>query len=189
MVNRGRRGSQPKMLPKVLRVIADMKDMRGTGIRNIVNGVYGSLSKNSRSIRPSHVTMQVRKALRHGITNGIIVQQGGKYRLVTHYRRRGDKDSKRIPVTEMARKPKRGKRRQGKRKRRRRRESSTHSSVTDTDVTQVPSTYTASTASDYTHSTDLSGGKKTKNKRKSKSFRRSASKKKKKKEEDEKKGT
>lgn len=134
MIRRGKK-NHPRMLANVLKAIADMKDNRGSSIRKIVDQVATSNLINKTGTKTRNVTMQVRRALRHGINTGLLVQHGGKYRL-------GLEERDNLPVKEVRRRRKKGKkggRRRRRRGRRVRRRSSRVSSksLSDTETSPV----------------------------------------------------
>lgn len=113
MIRKGRK-THPRMLANVLKAIADMKDNRGSSIRKIVEQVaHGSPIVNKAGKKPRNVTMQVRRALRHGVNTGLLVQHAGKYRL-------GLDEADSLPVKEVRRRRKGRKGRKGRGRRRRR---------------------------------------------------------------------
>ncbi|XP_018331779.1 uncharacterized protein LOC108741457 isoform X3 [Agrilus planipennis] len=75
--------SHPRLLPQVLRAVAELKDINGSTAKKIVSRV-NELIKRCRTSgpKPRNVTMQVRKALHHGIENGLLKYRGGRYKLV-----------------------------------------------------------------------------------------------------------
>lgn len=141
MIRRGRK-NHPRMLANVLKAIADMKDNRGSSIRKIVDQVATNNVINKNGTKPRNVTMQVRRALRHGINTGLLVQHAGKYRL-------GLDERDNYPVKEVRRRRKKGgggKRGRGKRRgratrrrkvRRRRSSRASSRSISDSEASPV----------------------------------------------------
>ncbi|XP_030764110.1 serine/arginine-rich splicing factor 11-like isoform X1 [Sitophilus oryzae] len=71
-------GKEPRLLPNVMEAIAHLKEKRGSTQKQIIEHLAHLLKKGN-AVR--NVTMQVRRALEHGINSGLIKQKGGKYSL------------------------------------------------------------------------------------------------------------
>ncbi|XP_076267453.1 uncharacterized protein LOC143200733 [Rhynchophorus ferrugineus] len=113
-------GKEPKLLPNVMEAIANLKERRGSTQKQIIEHLTHILKKSNNGIR--NVTMQVRRALEHGLHSGLIKQKSGKYSLGLDKRdyaifRRFRQVNEPI---ECGRRSRRGRGRRGRRGRRRR---------------------------------------------------------------------
>lgn len=72
----------PRMLPFVLQAVSDLKDVPGSTVRKILEQVHTAIDISDMKPKPRNVVMQVKKALRHAVENGVLKHKAGKYRLV-----------------------------------------------------------------------------------------------------------
>ncbi|XP_060532050.1 uncharacterized protein DDB_G0284459-like [Cylas formicarius] len=68
---------EPKLLPNILDAIAKMKEKNGSSQDQILERVCDSVGQNKRKIR--NLAVQVKRALVHGISSGLVKQKRGKY--------------------------------------------------------------------------------------------------------------
>ncbi|XP_050305957.1 serine/arginine-rich splicing factor 11-like [Anthonomus grandis grandis] len=70
-------GKEPRLLQSVMEAIAMLKEKQGSSQKQIIEHVTNLLKKNKDGAR--NVTMQVRRALDHGLHTGLIRHRSGKY--------------------------------------------------------------------------------------------------------------
>ncbi|XP_022902908.1 histone H1, gonadal-like [Onthophagus taurus] len=70
----------PRIFADVLQAILDLRDIRGSNIKTIIDQIQTHLGKNQ-ICRSKNIAMQVQKALRHGINSGVLEHKAGKYKL------------------------------------------------------------------------------------------------------------
>ncbi|GJQ65251.1 hypothetical protein Trydic_g7379 [Trypoxylus dichotomus] len=78
---KGRFKETPRMLPYVMQAITDLKDLNGSTTRKILDQINTAINLLNVKPTPRNVVMQVKKALRHAVDNGILKHKAGKYRL------------------------------------------------------------------------------------------------------------
>lgn len=78
-----RNSNEPKLLVQVLQALADLKDTRGSTLRRISDQVQTAVKLSKVKPVPRNVFGQVRRALRHGVQNGVLKHRAGKFRLAT----------------------------------------------------------------------------------------------------------
>ncbi|CAH1993177.1 unnamed protein product [Acanthoscelides obtectus] len=71
----------PRFLPGVMQAIADLKDSRGSTQNKIIDYIQTAVTMTNLSPKPRNIAIQVKKALQHGVSRGLINQRSGKYRL------------------------------------------------------------------------------------------------------------
>ncbi|XP_063927786.1 uncharacterized protein LOC135140956 isoform X2 [Zophobas morio] len=71
----------PRFLPEVLQAIYELKETGGSNSNKIVTHVKSSLHHNDSFPAPRNLSTQVRRALNHATTNGIVKQRAGKFRI------------------------------------------------------------------------------------------------------------
>lgn len=79
-------GKQPRLLPDVMQAIVDLKEGHGSTQNKILEHIQGIINTKKITPRPRNVTMQIRRALKHGVQNGLLKQRGGKFVLGIHPR-------------------------------------------------------------------------------------------------------
>ncbi|XP_018576412.1 uncharacterized protein LOC108914959 [Anoplophora glabripennis] len=79
-------GRQPRLLPDVMQAIVDLKEGHGSTQNKILEHIQGVINTKKITPRPRNVTMQIRRALKHGVQNGLLKQRGGKFVLGIHPR-------------------------------------------------------------------------------------------------------
>lgn len=72
-------GKEPRLLPSVMEAIASLKEKQGSTQRQILDHIANTLKKNKEGSR--NVTVQVRRALEHGLQSGLIKHRSGKFTL------------------------------------------------------------------------------------------------------------
>ncbi|KAJ8916874.1 hypothetical protein NQ315_005881 [Exocentrus adspersus] len=77
-------GKQPRLLPDVMQAIVDLKEGQGSTQNKILEHVQAIINTKKNSPKPRNVTMQIRRALKHGVQNGLIKQRAGKFSLGIH---------------------------------------------------------------------------------------------------------
>lgn len=78
-----RNRKEPRLLAQVLQAVADLKEVRGSTARKIVDQVQTAINLSKVRPKPRNVTGQVRRALKHGVRTGVLRQKSGKFRLAT----------------------------------------------------------------------------------------------------------
>ncbi|XP_057665543.1 uncharacterized protein DDB_G0283697-like isoform X1 [Diorhabda carinulata] len=76
-MNPRRRSHHPRFLNEVLEAIATLKESKGSTKKNIIDQVELLLSKRIKRLR--HDSTQIQRALRHGLSSGLIKSKNGKY--------------------------------------------------------------------------------------------------------------
>jgi hypothetical protein len=69
----------PRFLPEVIQAIYELRENGGSNSNKIVSHVKSAL--NNTNSRPRNISTQVRRALKHAATNGIVKQRAGKFRI------------------------------------------------------------------------------------------------------------
>lgn len=140
----------PKMLANVLKAISDLKDARGSTLQKIVEQINVKCTAENRR-RPRNINMHVRRALRHGTQSGVVLYQGGKYKLGISGSAPKIADEKNLPVKEAKRQRRpvpSGNKRRRRRRRRRRASSVSTLSPSDGEASDAGSETCASDVSD-----------------------------------------
>lgn len=78
-----RNSKEPRLLAQVLQAVADLKEVRGSTARKIVDQVQTAINLSNVRPKPRNVIGQVRRALKHGVRSGVLRQRSGKFRLAT----------------------------------------------------------------------------------------------------------
>lgn len=79
-------GKQPRFLSDVMQAIVDLKEGHGSTQNKILEHIQSIINTKRIIPRPRNVTMQIRRALKHGVQNGLLKQRGGKFLLGIHPR-------------------------------------------------------------------------------------------------------
>lgn len=72
----------PRMLPYVMQAVTGLKDANGSTTRKIVDQVHTAINVSNGQPKPRYVVMQVKKALKHAVANGVLKHKAGKYKYV-----------------------------------------------------------------------------------------------------------
>ncbi|KAH1007445.1 hypothetical protein HUJ04_004675 [Dendroctonus ponderosae] len=70
---------EPRLLANVMEAIASFKERQGSTSKQIIEFIINYVKR--RKDGPRNVTLQVKRALEHGVHSGLIRQRGGKYSL------------------------------------------------------------------------------------------------------------
>lgn len=70
---------QPKLLLSVLQAIVDLKDSGVTNYSRIVEYLQGVVKYRDITPRPRGLPLQVKRALKHAVDNGLVKHNNGKY--------------------------------------------------------------------------------------------------------------
>ncbi|XP_017769818.1 PREDICTED: uncharacterized protein LOC108557695 [Nicrophorus vespilloides] len=71
----------PRLLTHVLQAVADLREPQGSTVRKILDQVQTAINISNIRPKPRNVVMQVRRAIKHGIDNGVLKQRAGKIQL------------------------------------------------------------------------------------------------------------
>nr|CAH7738875.1 unnamed protein product [Callosobruchus chinensis] len=71
----------PRFLPGVMQAIADLRDSQGSTQKKIIDYIQTAVTMTNLSPMPRNIPVQVKRALQHGVSRGLIKQRSGKYRL------------------------------------------------------------------------------------------------------------
>lgn len=74
-------GKQPKLIQSVMEAIVHLKEAGGSTQSSIVEYLQGVINYKNISPRPRALAMQVKKALKYGIINDLILYKSGKFLL------------------------------------------------------------------------------------------------------------
>ncbi|KAJ8984339.1 hypothetical protein NQ317_012559 [Molorchus minor] len=74
-------GKQPRLLPDVMQAIVDLREGSGSTQHKILEHIQSVINSKKITPRPRNVTMQVRRAIKHGVANGLLTSRGGKFQL------------------------------------------------------------------------------------------------------------
>ncbi|RZC38288.1 hypothetical protein BDFB_008974 [Asbolus verrucosus] len=71
----------PRYFLEVLQAIYELKEIGGSNSDKIVSRVKEATSNANSSSKPRNISTQVRRALKYAISNGIVKQRAGKFRI------------------------------------------------------------------------------------------------------------
>ncbi|CAH1183549.1 unnamed protein product [Phaedon cochleariae] len=74
-------GKQPKYLQTVMQAIADLKDYNGSSESRVIEYIREIIDNKNPGSKPRNVTAQIKKALKHAVTKGLVRQRAGKFQL------------------------------------------------------------------------------------------------------------
>lgn len=81
MTKVSRKKNDPKLLPRVLEALSDLK--HGSTLKKITDQVHAAIRLSKVRPRPRNVLGQVRRALKHGVQTGLLRHRAGRFRLAT----------------------------------------------------------------------------------------------------------
>lgn len=82
----GTSGKQPRLIQSVMQAIVDLKESGGSTHSRIVEYLQGVINCKNITPRPRGLAVQVKKALKHGINNGLVKQRNTKFSMALNAR-------------------------------------------------------------------------------------------------------
>lgn len=80
------KGKQPRLIQSVMQAIVHLRETDGSNLCRIVEYLQAVVNRRNLDPRPRGLAVQVKKALTHGIENGLIKNRGGKFSLALNAR-------------------------------------------------------------------------------------------------------